>query len=276
MDPRDSTDELRDLLAQGREVSADLLSRLDQDADPVEIVSLLESLALVDERRQRVLDELRKEASSLRRREEDRSIRQFVLRALDELKVPQTPAFLEDYLYATELIEVKSRGMGALRRDEYRAWDRRRDRPRLAYVVPCLDEQGRPVPRWMGRSDWPLSQRILVDDAEELWKLRGVAAVTDAYRRAEGPTRSLFIPVIERLAWEVLGPEEVEPDLDDASIDAVDSAVRSREVKVAPRVTKAQERVVARLGEFDEAERFWGVRTREQAVAGNVRTSADA
>jgi hypothetical protein len=269
MDPRDMLAELRDLLLQGREVSNDLLWRLDHDADPVEIVGLLESLALVDERRQRVLDELRKEASSLRRREEDRSIRQFVLRALDELKVPQTPAFLEDYLYATELIEVKSRGMGALRRDEYRAWDRRRDRPRLAYVVPCLDELGRPVPRWMGRSDWPLSQRIVVDDAEELWRLRGVAALTDAYRRAEGPTRSLFVPLIERHAREALGPDEVELDSSEGSIDAVDSVVRSRDVKVAPRVTKAQERVGARLGEFNEAERFWGVRTREQAaVAG--------
>lgn len=266
MKPDQWNDELRDLLVQGREVSEDLLSRLEQGADPIEIVGMLESLAVVDERRQRLFHRLRKEASSLRRREEDKSIRKFVLSALDEVGIPQTPGFLEDYLYATELVEVKSRGMGALRRDEYRAWDRLRDRPRFAYVVPCLDEEGHAVPRWMGRSDWPLAQRIVVDGAEELWRLKGVTALAEDYRRAEGASRSLFVPLIERHASEALADEAVELDLDDASIEKVVSAVRARERELAPRVTRAQERVAARLGEFEEAERFWGVRSGDRAT----------
>src|SRR4051794_30895434 len=103
--------ELRNLLVHGREVSDALLERLDGDVDPVEVVGLLEGLALVDERRTRLLEQFRKQASSMRRREEERSIRQFVLRALDQVAVPQTTGFLEDYLYARELVEAKSRGM---------------------------------------------------------------------------------------------------------------------------------------------------------------------
>jgi hypothetical protein len=270
----ESSRELRNMLVHGREVTDQLLARLEHDPDLVEVVGLLESLALVDDRRQRLLDELRKEASSLRRREEDKSVRQLVLRALDELGMPQTPGFLEDYLYGTQLVEVKSRGMGSLRRDEYRAWDRLRERPRLAYVVPCLDDRGDPVPSWMGRSDWPLARRIVVDGAEELWRLRGVAALAEAYRSAEGAARSLFVPMIERHAREAFGDEVVAPELAEDSIDGLASAVQSRESAVAGRVTESQERVAARLKDLDEGRLFWGLRP--PGATGRERTARHA
>jgi hypothetical protein len=254
--------ELRGLLVQGNEVSERLLARLEMTPDPIEIVSLLESLALSDERRAHVLDQLRRDASQLRKREEERSIRQFVLRALERIGVPQTTGFLEDYLYATELVEAKSRGMGALRRDEYRAWHTLRDRgrPRVAYIVPCLDEDGRPVPRWMSRSDWPLARRFVVESAEELWQARRVRALVDGYRHSDTEAEALFTPLVSKYAREVLGedavPDLVEPNM---STEPIAAAARRVEKRLEPHVVAAQERVAAKFAYAEEAQRFWGM-----------------
>jgi hypothetical protein len=250
--------ELRGLLVQGNEVSDRLLDRLDDSPDPVEIVSLLESLSVTEERRAHVLDQLRKEASSLRKREEERSIRQFVLRALDRIGTPQTTGFLEDYLYATELVEAKSRGMGALRRDEYRAWARLRKTPRVAYITPCLDEEGSAVARWMSRSDWPLARRVMVRDAEELWAAQRVLALADGYRAADADGEALFLPLIARYAHETIG-DGLEPGEDDRWVADVVHAARARQSELEPRVTKAQERVARRMMEAGEVRRFWGI-----------------
>jgi hypothetical protein len=252
--------ELRGLLIHGNEVSDRLLDRLEDTPDPVEIVSLLESLSLTDERRGHLLDQLRKEASSLRKREEERSVRQFVLRALDRIGTPQTTGFLEDYLYATELVEAKSRGMGALRRDEYRAWARLRDTPRVAYITPCLDEDGNAVARWMSRSDWPLERRLMVGDAEELWAAQRILALAEGYRAADADGEALFLPLIARYAHETIG-DGLEPGEDDRWVDDVVHAARERQSELGPRVTRAQERVAGRLTDADELRRFWGIQT---------------
>jgi hypothetical protein len=258
---QESLVELRTVLAQGREAADRLLARLDDNADPVEIVSLLESLALVDERREHILEQFRKEASSIRRREEERSIRQFVLRALDEIGVPQTTGFLADYLYATELVEARSRGMGALRRDEYRAWDRLRDRPRVAYIVPCLDEDGRPVARWMSRSDWPLERRLVVDGAEELWSKERVLALLNGYRTSDPRRPSLFVPLVERYARQALGQEFMPHTIrGHEALRSVETAVRTERDTLEPSVAAAQERLAASFAHLDEDQRFWGIR----------------
>src|SRR4051812_1321959 len=92
---------LRDLLRTTDDELHRLLVTLGgDDVDPVDLVAMLESLALRDQERAALLDAVRLEASRTRRREEERSIRQFVLRALEEIGTPQTAGFLEDYLYA--------------------------------------------------------------------------------------------------------------------------------------------------------------------------------
>src|SRR5436189_2814389 len=119
----DRYDELRTLLEASRDEIAVLLERL-ATLEPVELAALLESLALHDQQRAALLHAIRNQASNTRRREEERSIRQFVLRALAEIGSPQTAGFLEDYIYARERIVLKTRGFAALRRDENRAWRR--------------------------------------------------------------------------------------------------------------------------------------------------------
>src|SRR4051812_26891066 len=96
-----------------------LLDALSAEAvDPVELTAMLESLSVRERERARLLDAVRLEASKTRRRDEERSVRQFVLRALGEIGTPQTAGFLEDYLYARDRVVTKTRGFASLRRDE--------------------------------------------------------------------------------------------------------------------------------------------------------------
>jgi hypothetical protein len=259
----DLTSQLRAVLLDSRKVSEELLERANDTIEPAEAVSLLESLALIDRRRASVLEEFKAAASASRQREEERSIRQFVLSALDEIEMPQTAGFLEDYLYARELVVLKTRGMGALRRDEYRAWERLRDRPRVAYIVPCLDEQGHAVPSWMARSDWPLEGRIVVPGVEELWRLGRVRALLKAYREADNDAESLFLPAINRYAAEAFGDAAIEAAVPDkrslqALSDRVDESIAELETKLAP----ARRSVTERFSHAEEQQQLWGVPAR--------------
>jgi hypothetical protein len=260
MSAADPRAELHELLEREHGVTGAVLGRLDVDAEAVEIVRLLEELALIDERRSRLLDWFRAEASSMRRREEERSVRQFVLSALDDLGTPQTAGFLEDYLYATEFVEAKSRGMGALRRDEYRAWDRLRDRPRRAYIVPCLDENGRPVSRWLSRSDWQLHRRLIVEGAAELWAVGRVIALVKAYHGSQTEGAAIFGPLVDRYAEEALGDTvSAAVTHDDEWLENVRERATEKWSRLEPQVLAAQERAAERLGELPEERSFWGL-----------------
>lgn len=261
MSSQELSSELRHLLDEGRHTSDALLHRLKSDPDPVEVVSFLEKLSQVDERRSRLLDQYRKQASLSRKREEEWSIRQFVLRALEQIGVPQATGFLEDYVYATELVEAKSRGMGALRRDEFRAWSRQRERPRVAYVVPALDETGSAASRWLARSDWPLADRIVVDGAEDLWALYRVRALQSAYRAAGTGTDALFVPLIDRYAREALGDELATETTEDspASLKRMSGTVDARIEALEKRLKPARERAASRLSDKTEEQLLWGV-----------------
>jgi hypothetical protein len=258
---REPFDELRTNLEEGRQQSSTLLERLAGGADPLEIVTLLESLAVLDGRRGLLLDHLRGLASAERQRQEERSIRQFVLGALADLETPQTTGFLEDYVWATELVEVKSRGTGSLRRDEFRAWHRRHARPRIAYIVPCLDSSGRPVPRWLSRSDWALAQRMSVGRAEEMWTTRGVCALLDAYVSATNEERARFLPIIARWASEVDdGTESIQRVLSADYLFQLRDGFRNHLRDLEGEVVPAQEKAAAALADAEEKEVLWGRR----------------
>jgi hypothetical protein len=254
--------ELRGVLVDLCDASTELLSRLDDpDLSPVEVIGMMESLGLIDQRRAKLLDRFQVMATKRRLREVERSIRQFALDALEQIGSPQTAGFLEDYLYARDLVLFRSRGVGALRRDELRAWDRDRrgDRRRLAYIVACLDERGRPVTGWMTRSDWPLSKRLLVPGAEELWMVSRVKALIVAYRDAEEEAGALFESLIERYAREAFGDEEVEGRMSRANrYDEFEDVADERIASLATAVGSAQDVAAARFGGWDEEHRLWG------------------
>ncbi|MDP9280016.1 MAG: hypothetical protein M3P00_11415 [Gemmatimonadota bacterium] len=256
-----TVEELRELLLGSRRITDELLARLEEhDLQPSEVISLLESFALVERRLAPIVEQLRTATSQQRQREEERSIRQFVLGALQEIGVPQTAGFLEDYLYASDLVVLKTRGLGALRRDEYRAWDRQRrnGRPRLAYVVPCLDESGSPVARWMARSDWPLRERLLVPGAEELWEAHRLRALIDGHGEAADDGDVLFLPLIERYAGELFEDGTELGALDSEGLERLRAKAEKRIATQERAVSQARDRTARRFEKWDEPTRLWG------------------
>ena len=151
----------------------------DPNASSTEMVELIEHIEHMDRRRADLTQLFREEVSTLRKREEDRSVRQVVLRALEFLGAPQPAWFLQEFVWARDRIDLKTRGFGSLRRDEFRAW-RRRPGHRNAYVVPAIDSDGRAIASLMARSDWPLADRLVVEGARRLYMLRGLEGVCRA------------------------------------------------------------------------------------------------
>jgi hypothetical protein len=263
---RDLQIRLHDLLqATDRELHG-LLSRLTADSvDPVELVPMLESLELREQERAALLDAVRLEASRARRREEERSIRQFVLRALHDIGTPQTAGFLEDYLYARDRVVTKTRGFASLRRDENKAWRRRPDE-RNAYVVPCLAEDGRTVPSWMARSDWTIEDRVFVPGVEDLWRWQRVLALADAFLEGEDEHAGrLYLSLIERYAQEARGSDGRRPDRgeEDADLHVQAEVAREEAAKRIAAVEKAIRRqrseAAERLASLPREQLLWGV-----------------
>src|SRR5439155_27324816 len=79
----------------------------------------------------------------------------------------------------------------------------------VAYIVPCLDENGTRATGWMARSDWPLAHRLIVPGAEELWSTSRVVALIRAHREALEEQGALFTERITRYAREALGDDRV-------------------------------------------------------------------
>ena len=144
----------------------------------------------------------REEVSTFRKREEDRSVRQVVLRALDFVGAPQPAWFLQEFVWARDRIDLKTRRFGSLRRDEFRAW-RRRPGHRLAYVIPALDSEGHAVASLMARSDWPLGDRLVVEGARRMYMLKGLEGVFRAIKESrESKSRDSYGSLVERCASE--------------------------------------------------------------------------
>ena len=195
--------ELRALLHEQSQVIDQLLEKLKTpDASSVELVGLLENIEHLDRGRGDLARMFRQDVSTLRKREEDRSVRQVVLRALDFVGAPQPAWFLQEFVWARDRIDLKTRGFGSLRRDEFRAW-RRRPGHRLAYVVPALDSGGRAVANLMARSDWPLADRLVVEDARRMYMLKGLEGVFRAIEELREPSfHDPYRPLVERCVAE--------------------------------------------------------------------------
>ena len=204
--PQPSTEprrELRDLLYRQNQLTDQLLGGLDDpNLSSVDLVELIEAIERLDGRKAELAGVFRAEASSLRRREEDRSIRQVILRALEFVGSPQPAWFLQEFVWARDRIDLKTRGFGSLRRDEFRAWNRRPGH-RLAYIVPALDFEGHALASLMARSDWPLANRLVVEGSKRLFTLKALESVFRARGELPNPEVSdPYQPLIERCATE--------------------------------------------------------------------------
>jgi hypothetical protein len=248
------------LLAHTRAEITHVLERLEDDEiDAAQLVPHLESLRRLDGEREVLLDQLRHQASIERRRDEERSIRQFILQALDEVHAPQTAGFLEDYVYVRERVMLNSRNFGALRRDENRSWMRPRSR-RRAYIVPCLDEQGEPVPRWMARSDWPLTDRIFIPGVEALWGWMRVVALGAALRQEQDETvKALYPPLVEKYAAEALGEQPGSTEEMPIDWEAAERQARTAVDQLEAQFAAPRAAIASRFDKLEPGQQLWGV-----------------
>ena len=195
---------VRDELVAALEETLQLARRLAADARdgevPVaELVAQASMLGRLDERRESLIGQLRREASAgVRAARPGLPVRAVVLAALDELGWPQNARFLEEYLWAKRELQVDSRAFASLRRDELRAW-RRAPGARSAYIVPALNPDGSANPRWLTSSAWDLPRRVVASpESERLFDLHKIHALR--VRGSRGPLGTL----LERYAARIL------------------------------------------------------------------------
>lgn len=253
--------ELRDVLVDERMAVDRFLELLAQpDATAVDLVERAEELDPVIGRRLSLTRVLREEVSGQRRREEDRSIRQFVLSALEAIGVPQPAGFIQEYVWATERVDLDTRGFGALRRDEARSW-RRRPGHRIAYIVPVLDPQGHAQSRWMARSDWSLARRLIVPGAERLTDLTKLLALFEARDAHPRDATDPFLPLLRVYGGEVvaLPPPEPGGPAEAAWLRDVRQTAAAAILPLREQVAHAQREASIGLSALTDEQRVWGL-----------------
>lgn len=260
--PSPSRVELRTLFLEQRRAIDRVLERADNpQVSAVQLIELIEAVEQVDERKSQLMRALREEASDLRKREEERSVRQFVLQALDYVGVPQPAGFLQEFVWARERVDLNTRGFGALRRDEARAW-KRRPAHRMAYIIPALTPDGQAQARWMARSDWPLAGRLVVPGAERLFGLKRLVSLFRARDETPGEPTDPYLPLIRRHAPEIL--EEInQPPLrtdgnEAAWLETVRRTVQSELSELEAQVEQTQEEAASRIAGWTQEEQLWG------------------
>ncbi|MGD0705930.1 MAG: hypothetical protein ABSA02_39370 [Trebonia sp.] len=257
-----SLTKVRDELVVALEETLQLAQRLAADARdgevPVaELVAQASMLGRLDERREELIGQLRRAASAGRRASRPGPpIRAVVLTALDELGWPQNARFLEEYLWAKRELQLDSRAFASLRRDELRAW-RRSPTARSAYIVPALNPDGSPNPRWLTSSAWDLSRRVVAShETERLFDLQKIHAL-----RAQGP-RGPLGTLLERYVARVLAidPPPVSASL--AAVNAWRGHVRTHTAALIEVIRSYddpdRDRVATELGELPADELVWG------------------
>jgi len=187
---------LEETLSLARQLAADAR---DDEVPVAELVAQASMLGRLDQRRENLIGQLRREASAgVRAARPGLPVRAVVLAALDELGWPQNARFLEEYLWAKRELQVDSRAFASLRRDELRAWQRAPG-ARSAYIVPALNPDGSANPRWLTSSAWDLSRRVVASpESERLFDLHKIHALR--VRGSRGPLGTL----LERCAARIL------------------------------------------------------------------------
>ena len=249
----------RQLLHKQKQLIDRLLEQLDDpNVSSLRLLELIEALEGLDRRKAELSVTFREEVSLLRTREEERSVRQFVLRALGFLGCPQPARFLRQFIWAHERIDLETRGFGALRRDEARAW-RRRPGHRVAYIVPALDPAGHALARWMARSDWPLASRIAVEGADRLFTLTGLSSVIRARGEAPKSAGAPYLALIEQYATELeIGRRASQPPGSDW-LSSIRTNLEEEIQSLEPLVVSKQGDRERQLSSLPEEQQLWGI-----------------
>ena len=263
---------VRDELAATLDETLRLQQRLIDDvrdegvavADLVAQVSVLERL---DERRDRLISQLRRTASAGQRPARTRQpVREILLETLAYFRWPQNAGFLEEYLLAKHQLQLDSRAFAPLRRDERNAWDRAPG-AREAYIAPALKPDGSANPRWLTRSDWDLERRIVATPrTERLFDLYKIYVLAGRPGSAEasylGP-RSPVDALLEKYAQDILDAEPLSATASDAEFRTWRTDVRERAGTLIGENRREDEpdrkRIARQLESLTDRERVWGL-----------------
>jgi hypothetical protein len=232
-------------------------------ADLVAQVSVLERL---DDRRDRLIGELRRTASAAMR--PDRTsppVREILLETLADFRWPQNAGFLEEYLLAKYQLQVDSRAFAPLRRDERNAWDRAPG-AREAYIAPALRPDGSANPRWITRSDWDMERRIVATRrTERLFDLYKIYVLAGRPGSAEasylGPRRPVDA-LLEKYAQDILDTEPPSASAADDEFRVWRARVREHATTLIGEVRGEDEpgrkQFARQLADLSDRERVWG------------------
>src|SRR5215472_6398229 len=252
------SDELVATLEETLRVARQLAEDARDDGVPVaDLVAQATMLGRLDERREELIAELRRTASAgIRATTPSRPIREVVLQALDELGWPQNAGFLEEYLWARRQLQLGSRAFAPLRRDERRAW-RNAPGARTAYVVPALNPDGSPNPRWLTSSAWELDRRVIASaETERLFDLQKIAALR--VRGSRGPLGTL----LERYAKQILEIDPPPVSATAAQTSAWRTRIRAHNTalieQIRDRDDSHRQRIARRLARLPDHDQLWG------------------
>jgi hypothetical protein len=232
-------------------------------ADLVAQVSVLERL---DERRDRLIGQLRRTASAGQRpARTSPPVREILLETLAYFRWPQNAGFLEEYLLAKHQLQLDSRAFAPLRRDERNAWDRAPG-AREAYIAPALKPDGTANPRWLTRSDSELERRIVATPrTERLFDLYKIYVLAGRPGSAEagylGP-RTPVDALLEKYAHDILNTEPLSASASDTEFRTWRTDVRERAgalIGENRREDEPERKQIARqLANLTDRERVWG------------------
>jgi len=263
---------VRDQLADTLEETLRLQQRLADDvrnegvpvADLVAQVTVLERL---DDRRDRLIGELRRTASAGNRPgRTGLPVREILLEALAHFRWPQNAGFLEEYLLARHQLQLDSRAFAPLRRDERKAWDRAPD-ARDAYITPALKPDGTANPRWITRSDWDIDRRIVATPrTERLFDLYKIYVLAGRPGSAEasylGP-RSPVDALLEKYAQDILDAEAPSASASGGEFRTWRTDVRDRAGTLIGEIRRDDEpdrkQIARQLIGLSHSERLWGL-----------------
>jgi hypothetical protein len=266
-----NTPAVRDELAATLEETLHLQQRLIDDvrdetvpvADLVAQVSVLERL---DDRRDRLIGQLRRTVSAgMRPARSSPPVREVLLETLAHFRWPQNAGFLEEYLLAKYQLQLDSRAFAPLRRDERNAWDRAPG-AREAYIAPALKPDGSANPHWITRSDWDPERRIVATTrTERLFDLYKIYVLAGRPGSAEagyvGP-RSPVDALLEKYAQDILDAEPPSASASDEEFRTWRTQVRERVGMVIGEIRRDDEpdrkQIASQLAGLSARQRVWG------------------
>ena len=273
-------DKLVAALEESLRIQQQLVDNARDDGIPVadllaQILTQKSVLERLDRERDELINQLRLTAShDQRAARTGPPIRDVVLQSLADFRWPQQARFVQEYLWAKQQLQLNSRAVASLRRDERNAW-RRAPGTRDAYIAPALNPDGSPNPRWITSSAWPLDRRIVASpQTERLFDLYKIYALTGRPGSAEASVRGPrpIDALLAQYAKKILGTEPPPVSASPDDISAWRERVQDHAGNLIGEIRRDDEpyrkQFARQLASLSDRDRIWGQDKGPQARKG--------